>query len=491
MSSLVRQLLQRFAALRLVVTRDIWQTHLQEDRTWRRPLYGLLRVISITLTGLREIRVFSRAAALSYSSLLGIGPLIAIAVLVAGTVLQSDDRNIAVDGLNRLLKFIAPQLDEFERASAEAGATEGVVVNPQVVELIESFIAASQSGTLGIVGALLLVVIVIQLFISVEESFNSIWGVRQGRPLVMRIVMYWTLVTLGAVLSLAALSILSAATIAAMFDNLPFGAELLAAFRWAGPLGSFAMLVTLLTCFYRFIPNTNVFWRPALCGAVVVVILLFLNNYLAFFYVKRVLLSQSLFGSLSILPVLMVGLYVFWFFVLLGGQITYAVQNVHYRSSQSAWHELNQSSRESLCLLVLVLIGRRFKQCAPPYTASQLSAAVRVPTQVLNECLNRLIDLRLVTLIPPGEGESALDYHYQPARPLDRIGLRAFRRDFAQLGTAPSGALLDAVDPVLRYYHERLDEAESAALGERTLDELLEELPSHPELLETSQSASR
>jgi membrane protein len=487
---MLSRLRRHLAALQLLITRGIWQTHLSDDRSWLRPLYAVLRVLSITITGLREIRVFSRSAALSYSSLLGIGPLIAIAVLVAGTVLQSDDRNIAVEGLHRLLKFIAPQLDEFERAAAEAGAVDGVVVNPQVVELIESFISASQSGTLGIVGALLLVVIVIQLFISVEESFNSIWGVRQGRPLLMRIVMYWTLVTLGAVLSLAALSLLSAATIAAMFDNLPFGAELLDLFRWAGPLGSFVLMTSLLTAFYRFIPNTNVFWRPALVGAVVVVVLLFLNNYLAFFYVKRVLLSQSLFGSLSILPVLMVGLYVFWFFVLLGGQITYAVQNVHYRSSQSAWHELNQASRESLCLLVLVLIGRRFKQCAPPYTASQLSAAVRVPTQVLNECLNRLIDMRLVSLMPPGEGESSLDYHYQPARPLERISLLSFRQEFAHLGTAPSGALLDAVDPVLRYFHERLEEAERAALGDRTIDDLLEEFPANAELLAPPRTAA-
>ena len=128
-------------------------------------------------------------------------------------------------------------------------------------------------------------------------------------------------------------------------------------------------------------------------------------------------------------------------------------------------------------VLVLVLIARRFKDCQPPFTASQLSAAIRVPTQVLNESLNRLIDLRLVTASPPSVGESALDYHYQPARPLTRMTLREFREAFALLGTSPSGERLDLVDPVLRFYHDRITAAQREAWGDKTLDGLIDELP--------------
>lgn len=460
-----------------VYNQRIWQAALDDDRSFRGKLFALLRVISITLTGLGEIKLLSRAAALSYSSLLGIGPLIAIGVMVAGTVLHNADTTAVVEKLNEAIRFIAPQIEQLEQSAAAAGDDTRVVVNQKLVDLLNNFIAGSRSGTLGVAGALMLVVIVIQLFISIEESFNSIWGVHRGRPLFMRIVMYWTLVTLGAVLTLAALSLLSAATLSALFANVPWGAELHAALSWSGPLIAFGSLVVLLTCFYRFIPNTNVLWFPSLVGAFVVVVLLFANNYLAFFYLKSVLRSQSLFGSLSILPVLMAGMFIFWVIVLLGGQITYAVQNVHYRSSRTAWDDLNQHSRESLSLLVLVLIARRFKQCAPPFTASALSSAVRVPTQILNESLNRLIDLHFVSQVPPGPDESALDYHFQPARPLSSITLRDFRDSFAHLGAAPSGERLDAVDPILRHFHERLTQAHSEAFGRQTLDALLEQLP--------------
>jgi membrane protein len=170
----------------------------------------------------------------------------------------------------------------------------------------------------------------------------------------------------------------------------------------------------------------------------------------------------------------MLGLYIFWFFVLVGGQITYAVQNVHYRSSQTAWHSLNTFARESLSLLVLLLVARRFKDCLAPYSVTQLSHRIRVPSQVLNECLNRLCDLGLIAQLPSAENKDPNDYRYQPARPLNRITLLEFQHLFANYGESPSGEMLDSVDPILAHYHARLAEVLPNALGDRTLDQLLE-----------------
>lgn len=458
-------------------TQRIWQAAIDDDRSLRGRFYSALRILSITLTGLQEIKLFSRAAALSYSSLLGIGPLIAIGVMVAGTLLNHSDTTVAVEKLTQALHFIVPQIDQLTQPDSAAGDAVRVGVNQRLSDLLNQFIAGSRSSTLGVTGALMLVVIVIQLFISVEESFNSIWGVRRGRSLFLRIIVYWTAVTLGAVLTLAALTLLSATTISEVFTNVPWGAQLDAALGFSAPLIAFGLLVGLLTCFYRYIPNAEVRWLPCLIGAGVVVVLLFANNYLAFFYFKSALRTESFFGRLSILPVLMAGFYVFWFFVLLGGQITYAVQNVHFRSSRIAWDDLNQHSRESLSLLVLILISRRFQQCQAPFTASALSHTVRVPTQIINESLNCLLDLQLISTTPPGPNEPSLDNHYQPARPLNRITLAEFRDAFALLGSAPSSERLDAIDPVLRHFHERIAHLQREAFGTQNLEQLLAELP--------------
>jgi membrane protein len=243
------------------------------------------------------------------------------------------------------------------------------------------------------------------------------------------------------------------------------------------PALSALLLVGILTLFYRTVPNTRVRWTAALTGAAIVTVLLFLNNYLAFLYFKRVLLSKSLYGSVGILPILMIGLYVFWFFVLVGGQITYAVQNVHYRSSQTAWHSVNALTRESLSLLVLLLIARRFKDCHPAYSVTELSHRIRVPSQILNESLNRLCDIGLIAELPPGEGADPNDHRYQPARPLNKLHLLEFRRLFENYGEAPSGELLDNVDPVLAHYHARLASALPGVLADRSLEQLIEDFP--------------
>ena len=296
-----------------------------------------------------------------------------------------------------------------------------------------------------------------------------------------RIIYYWSVITLGALLFFTSLTLLSAgAFMNVFFEKIPLGAQLKSLFVWMLPSGSVLLLVFILTLFYRLVPHTRVRWAAAVLGAVIVTALLFLNNYLAFLYFKRVVLSKSLYGSVSIIPILMVGLYIFWFFVLVGGQITYAVQNVRYRSSQTAWHSLNHVIRESMSLVVLLLIARRFKVVAPAYAVSELAALIRVPSQILNESLNRLCDLGLITELPPAEGADPNDSRYQPARPLNLITLEEFRRKFENYGEAPAGTLLDNVDPVLAHYHQRLAQALPAAIGAQSLDELIGQMEPSP-----------
>jgi len=482
------------ARLRQLWQRDIWLAATARERSLRGRFYAALRVISITISGLHDIHVAVRAAALSYSSLLSLGPLVALAVLISGFALGNKDPADTATAISRGLSFIAPQIGQYERlgteepapdrdhpvvrAAPEAGAAQPRHADPEMVKLITNFITHSRSGAAGVIGVFTLLIIVVQLFTTIENAFNDIWGVRRGRSWFARVVYYWTAITLGALLFFTSLTLLSAGTFLNVFvEKLPLGDWFRHIFGWLLPSGSALLLMLVLTLFYRVVPNTRVRWNAALLGALIVTALLFLNNYFAFLYFKRVVLQKSLYGSVGILPILMIGLYIFWFFVLVGGQLTYAVQNVHYRSSQAAWHTVNHFTREGLSLLVLLLVARRFKACAPAYSVTALSHQIRVPSQILNESLNRLCDLGLIAQLPPAEGKDPTDYRYQPARPLERITLAEFRRLFENYGEAPSGELLDSVDPVLAHYHERLAALLPEAFGRKTLDELLDELP--------------
>lgn len=527
-----------------IYTRDIWSNEYLEGRGIRARAYAFLRVVSITITGVIETKSPSRAAALSFSTLLGLGPLMAIAVLVAGFVLDRQDPDLAVNTLNRLIKFIAPQITQYERLEAEKNgngarpvtlpgdvplspgpgdssaasatapqpstaapstqapavsrsdlvsaaqlnlpsrpdsASEGAAErNPELVGLIDGFIAGSRSSTAGIVGLVTLIFIVLQLFTSVENAFNEIWGVRRGRTWLMRIVYYWTVLTLGAVLFFAVVTTLSAGAYLNFVErSLPFGLgpALVSFLRWLLPSLSVVLLILVLTIFYKFIPNTRVLWRSAFAGAVLVGLLAVANNYLAFLYLSRVVQQRSLFGSLGILPILMFGLYVFWFFVLLGGQVSYAIQNVHFRNSQAAWNTLAESMRERLSLTVLLRIGRRFRDCRPPAKASELGAELGVPTQILNECLNRLVQMHLLSPVPAEKGDQENDLHYQPARPLNRTTLADFKRLDDEHGGDPAGPNLTDFDPIVLAYDREINELHKSDLFQRTLDDLIDAYP--------------
>ncbi len=467
--------------LQVLVHKEIWQSTYLRDRSPRGCVYATLRIISITLTGLEETRATSRAAALSFSTLLGLVPLIGIAVLIAGLTLGSNNTELVTSKLNDLIHFIAPQLVPFEQSDpgnsathSEEAAIKGqprIAVNPELVTFINDAIDATRSSTGGIVSLISLLVILLLLFTSVEQAFNDIWGVRRGRSWLVRIVSYWTILSLGAVLFFGAVGAVSAATFISFFqEKLPFGDELAQVLRFFLPALSVLLLVLVLTLFYRFIPNTHVAWRAALIGAVVVALLLVMNNVLAFTYVSRVQLQRNLYGSLALIPVLMFGLYVFWLFVLVGGQISYAVQNVHFRNSQAAWGNLSEFTRERLTLVVLLTIARRFQACLPPCTVSELGSVIRVPTQVLNECLNRLVDLKLVSPIPPDPNSASADYLYQPARPLNRITLQHFKHSFENFGHDPASEGLGRIDPVVERYEAALNDLSSQEFFTTSLD---------------------
>src|SRR5690349_17304790 len=104
------RLAERWKTFKQVYQKEIWQAGQLRSFSPRACLYAALRVISITWTVFNETKAASRAAALSFSSLLGLGPLVAITVLIAGFTLDQKDPSLAANQLGRLISFVAPQV---------------------------------------------------------------------------------------------------------------------------------------------------------------------------------------------------------------------------------------------------------------------------------------------------------------------------------------------------------------------------------------------
>ena len=157
---------------------DIWTDESLRKKNTRGRFHAVLRVISITLGGLQENRAVSRAAALSFSSLIGMGPLIALTVMVAGFALKDNNPDLAVEKINELIRYIAPQIDQYDEAThngaATAEAAPTIEVRQELVDFINGFVASSRSAAVGTTSAITLIIIVLQLFTSIESAFNDI-----------------------------------------------------------------------------------------------------------------------------------------------------------------------------------------------------------------------------------------------------------------------------------------------------------------------------
>jgi membrane protein len=474
----------RFQRVRIFFRKDLWETHPSQERTARYRAVFFLRALAISWKGLSENRLFSRAAALSYSSLIALGPLIAIVVMLSSTFVQTD----AETQIKRALLFISPSLEEMITLEREENQEEMATALDQLLTQIvagaEDLIGqvnTSGSKAFGVLGALILIWVVIQLLTSVENTLNQIWGVHQGRPWSQRIVFYWTFISLGALLGLGSTALFSASNFAAMTNWVPFGSGMSSLTLSFSPLLSFGMLVLLLTLFYRFFPNTTVAFRAALTGSLLTAVLLFLNNYLSILYVHRVISFQSLYGSVGIIPILMIGLYFFWVLILLGGQVTYAVENVRFMTDQSAWRRINPLAREIVTLATFLQIARRFHACEDAPTINEISQNLHAPVNIINESVEILERLDWVTRITMEDTKEDIErIGFRPARPLAAYSLSRFRTAFTHVGQGTITKHLLKSDPLIKDYHKALQWHETEPFFKADLQALLSDVNSPP-----------
>lgn len=452
--------LARLRAMLQGLFRELWFVEKETGNPIRKHGFRLLRILILAWQGQKRNQLTIQSAALTFYSMIGIGPLVAFSIMISGFLLQKDieatgehagiNDSVVVETITKAITFAAPQVTL--GSDTTQGETSEAEIAPEVLELINTFSERAKSGTVGVVGSLLLLVIGIQVLTSIEKSFNTVWGVAKGRKLPERIVTYWTFISLGAVLGTAALSLLTANAILRAMETLPFGETLTALFQFSLPLLAFLIFTLALAIFYRFIPNTEVRWKPALIGAALVTLGLNLYQMLSFLYVQRVVDTKSLYGSVGIIIVLMLGLYIFWLLVLYGGQITYAIQNADHLTNENAWQSTSPRAREAISLAILILVAREFQAGKSPPSSAVLQRQLRVPFHILNSSISHLCELGYLNPIHPSSGTRLHERAYQPGKPLDGITMGGFKQACDLLGNNEGLELIGHAIPAIKDY---------------------------------------
>jgi membrane protein len=111
----------------------------------------------------------------------------------------------------------------------------------------------------------------------------------------------------------------------------------------------------------------------------------------------------AFYSSFAVLLLFLFWLHVGWIIVLLGAQVAYAHQNIHFLQEDRQLLTQSPAGRERLALSAMLSIGRNFHHGIDPMTVGDLAWELRIPAGTVRELLEMFAEYRLVLPISDGE----------------------------------------------------------------------------------------
>ena len=436
------------AYLEWLISRPV--AELSRAQRWLRFAVDLTRHCS------RELRANDAgemAAALTYRTIFGLVPLLMVSMLAFR--LFGDMEHAARQLQGAAYSFFNYQVDP---SRPEAAAFKSAL-DQKILEIVTT-VSGLSFETIGAIGALLLIWAAIGLLVSFEDAANRIYRAPRGRRWLVRIGLYWTVLTLGPILLLVLLY-------AAQFwlgraEALPWVGPL---FAFLGGFGALAGSALALVLLFKLLPNTLVRWRPAAAGAVVAAVLWSATKWGFGLYVSRALPYLKLYGAIGLVPLFLFWLYLNWLIVLFGIEIAFTLQAMRGRVFESSDSRGALLAADPQWLLPLVAAIARASREGRPASRQGLAEELDLRLEAVAELQRRLEDEGLVVQIARrGSEDVGLMLSLPPEHiPLARIVSLAARFTLGERPrTGPGWALLAS-----------LYESAVGSTGARTLADVL------------------
>ncbi|HBG05881.1 MAG: ribonuclease BN [Geobacteraceae bacterium GWC2_58_44] len=331
-----------------------------------------------------------RATALSFTTLLSIVPLLALAF----SVLKG------LGAQNRLAPLLLNQM---------AAGSEVVVTR------VISYIDNTNMGSVGAIGIVALLYTSINMLGNIEEAFNSVWGVAETRTFYRKFSDYLSVLVSAPLLMLAATSITTTLQSQRLVDWLLEYTYLGDLFLLLLGFTPYLIVWTALFLLYIFIPNTRVRYRSALVGAVLAGTLWQLAQWCYINFQVGAGNYNAIYGTLAALPILMVWIYVSWSIVIFGMEVVAAHQNLRTFRRDIRGSGISHSLKELVALAALRHVAAAFHEGGPGWGEQHLAVKLRMPVRIVRDTLLHLTEAGF--LVQGARGT------YYPARELDRIAL--------------------------------------------------------------------
>ncbi|MFV1872553.1 MAG: YhjD/YihY/BrkB family envelope integrity protein [Oleiphilus sp.] len=391
------------------------------------------RVCRIAYAVIRDLvngQISLHAMSLVYTTILSIVPLLALSFSVLKAFNVHD-------------KF-TPMLSSFLEPMGEKGV--------QIQQNIMNFVDNIKVGVLGIVGFVLLFYTAIALVQKIERAFNTIWLAPQLRSIGDRFSQYLSVILVGPVLVVAAISVTASTMNSSIILSLaaiePFGSLILLLTK----LMPFLMIIGAFTFFYAMMPNTKVNLGSAFWGGIVGGSAWQASSLVFTAFVVNSAKYDAIYSGFAVGILLLIWIYMNWLILLLGSSIAFYHQHGNHITRHAAF-ESSPVLLEKVGLDIMVQIAKHFEKGESPIQQSELEQRRFVPPVLTRQIIDKLSKENLV--VTAGENAECL----VPGRSTDQITvadvLNALRRDHSELSQKlffPS-----CLDKLSSDYQENLD----------------------------------
>jgi membrane protein len=334
------------------------------------------------------------AAALTYTSLLSLVPLMTVALAIFSAFPVSDRL------FQRVQDFVFQNFVP----------TFGELLQQHLAEFIDK--ASHLTGP----GAVFLLVVALLMMANIDRALNMIWEVRRTRSPASQFLIYWAVLSLGPILigvSVLVTSYVISLPILSEATSTGLGRRLLG----LAPVAASAVAFTLL---YAVVPNRRVEFAHALVGGVFAALLFELAKRGFALYITQFATYEAIYGALAMVPIFLVWLYLSWIVVLLGAEVTHCLGIYRWRDGDQACCQTGMGD----AVAVLLALDEAAARGEAPTTVALAAHKRRWTEAMLEDMLARLRELRWIH--QTREGGWVLARRLDHATAAELVASRAF-----------------------------------------------------------------
>lgn len=342
-------------------------------------------------------RVVNQAAALTYSTLLAIVPILAVVFAIARGF-----------GYNKYIEVWFRDAFQSQPQAAEV-----------IIGFVNSYLVHTKSGVFLGIGLIFMLYTVLMLVNNVENTFNEIWQVKKQRSLYRTFTDYMAMLLLFPILIVLTSGI--SIFMATVVDHIPDMALIGPIKRFFIALFPYVLMSAMFIGLYVFMPNTHVKLRNVIVPGILAGVAM---QWLQLFYINSQIWVSSynaIYGSFAALPLFMLWVQISWTICLFGAELCYTNQNLDYYDYNAKTSDVSHRYRILLCAMIMSCICKRFDKGGRPYSAHELREETSIPIRIVNDLLYALINARMLIEITSDEkGEQA---RYIPAENVDKLSV--------------------------------------------------------------------